>query len=234
MRRIRNGLTYANVMSTIAVFCAIGGGTFAFAASLKKDSVGTKQIAKNAVKEAELAKNAVTQKKIAAGAVTDEKLGAISLTGDELADGSVATGKLADGAVTGPKLADNAVTGQKVNESTLGEVPQAAVATTAGKANNVLSASVNSIGSVLSQGQPTQVVKSNVINGSYSVSFGRDLGGCSAVATIGTVDQSVFTPEDAIAGASIVLGGQNSSVTVITRNLAGANEDNNFHLVVVC
>ena len=233
MRRIQSGLTYANVMATVAVFLAIGGGTFAFAA-LKKNSVGTTQIAKNAVKEAELAQNAVTSKKIAAGAVTDAKLGAISVTGDELADGSVGTGKLADGAVTTNKIADNAVNGQKVNESTLGEVPRSAVAAEAEKAKNVLSASVNSIGSILSQGQPTQVVKSAVIPGSYTVSFGRDLAGCSAVASIGTVDQSVFTPNDAIAGASIVLGGQNSSVAVITRDLAGANEDNNFHLLVSC
>jgi hypothetical protein len=235
-------LTYANVMATIAVFCAIGGGSFAFAA-LKKNSVTAKQIAKNAVREGEIAKNAVTAKKIAAGAVTEQKLGDIEIAGDELEDGSVGTGKLADGAVTTGKIADDAVNGAKVNEASLGEVPRAAAATTANtattaaranKATNVLSASVNSVGSVLSEGQPTDVIKSAVIPGSYTVSFDRDLEGCTAVASIGNVDQSVFIPNDAIAGASIQLNGDDSSVSVVTRDLSGANEDNNFHLVVVC
>jgi hypothetical protein len=242
---IGSRLTYANVMATIAVFCAIGGGTFAFAA-LKKNSVGTKQIAKNAVKEAEIAKNAVTENKIEAGAVTEQKLGDIEITGNELVNGSVGTGKLADGSVTTEKIADDAVNGAKVNESSLGVVPNAAAANTANtattattatranKANNVLSVSVNSNGSVLAEGQPTQVVKSTVVDGTYTLSFGRDLSGCSAVASIGNVDQSVFIPNDATAGASIGLNGASSNVTVATRDLSGAEEDNNFHLVVVC
>lgn len=48
MHRIRRRLTYANVMSSIAVFIVLGGAAFA-AVKLPKNSVGTKQIKKNAV-----------------------------------------------------------------------------------------------------------------------------------------------------------------------------------------
>jgi hypothetical protein len=46
---VRGKLTYAKVMSSIAVFLVVAGGT-AFAASemLPKGSVGTKQLAKEA------------------------------------------------------------------------------------------------------------------------------------------------------------------------------------------
>ena len=52
MKQIRKRLTYANVMSSIAVFLVIGGAT-AFAAGLAKNSVGTKQLKKNAVRHRE-------------------------------------------------------------------------------------------------------------------------------------------------------------------------------------
>jgi hypothetical protein len=241
-------LSYANVIATIALFCAIGGGTFAFAA-LKKNSVGTKQIAKNAVKEAEIAKNAVTAKKIAAGAVTDAKLGDIAIAGDELADGSVGadklaegsvgadkladgsvgTGKLADGAVATDKLADNAVTGAKVNESSLGEVPSAAVA---GRADNAFSAVVNASGSLATSTQPGTTSGRNAL-GNYSVSFGRDLTGCSAVATLGNSGAAIPNPGE-IGTSLLNFGGPTSAVQVQTRNSSGAEADNGFHLVVIC
>ena len=48
MRGLRARLTYANVMSSIAVFMVLGGSAYA-AATLPKNSVGTKQIKSNAV-----------------------------------------------------------------------------------------------------------------------------------------------------------------------------------------
>jgi hypothetical protein len=90
---LRSKLTYANVMATIAVLLALGGGSFAYAA-LKKNTVKSKQIAPDAVKEQE----------IAPGAVGTE----------ELADAGVTTSKLADAAVTAQKIADGSVSGAKL------------------------------------------------------------------------------------------------------------------------
>jgi Collagen triple helix repeat (20 copies) len=53
VKRIRSRLTYANLMSTLAVFVALGGASYA-ALTLPANSVGTKQIRKGAVTLAKL------------------------------------------------------------------------------------------------------------------------------------------------------------------------------------
>jgi hypothetical protein len=52
MRRIRERLTYANVMATIAVFLVLGGGAYA-ASHLPRNSVRSKNIVNGAVKLAD-------------------------------------------------------------------------------------------------------------------------------------------------------------------------------------
>jgi hypothetical protein len=68
MRRLSKRLTYANVMSTIAVFLVVGGATAFAASQLEKNSVGTKQLKKNAVTAAKIKPGAVTLGKISASA----------------------------------------------------------------------------------------------------------------------------------------------------------------------
>ena len=85
MKRLRSKLTYANVMSTIAVFLVLGSGAAVAATQmLPKNSVGPKQLKK--------------------------------------------------GAVTGAKIMNGAVTGAKLDLSSLGTVPAAVHAATAGAA----------------------------------------------------------------------------------------------------
>jgi hypothetical protein len=119
--RIR--LSYANVMATLAVFIALGGGAYA-ALSLPAGSVNSKQIAKNAVRAKQIAKRAVRKKELARNAVRSRKikdgrvksfdLAEASVTSAKLADDSVSSPKLAGGAVTTPKLADESVTPPKL------------------------------------------------------------------------------------------------------------------------
>jgi hypothetical protein len=89
---MRARLSFANVMSVVAVFIALGAG--AYAAGLKKNSVGSKQIKANAVKSAE----------IADGAVGSTKLGDAAVTGAKLGDGSVSAAKLAPQSVSSSTL----------------------------------------------------------------------------------------------------------------------------------
>ncbi len=63
MKHLRQRLTYANVMATIAVFIALGGASYA-ATQLPKNSVGSKQIKKNAITTAKIKKGAVSGAKI--------------------------------------------------------------------------------------------------------------------------------------------------------------------------
>jgi hypothetical protein len=77
VKQIRKRLTYANVMSSIAVFLVIGGAT-AFAA-LGKNTVGSKQLKKNAVTTAKIKKDAVNGSKVKDGSLTgaDINLGSL-------------------------------------------------------------------------------------------------------------------------------------------------------------
>ena len=61
--RIRSRLTFANVISLIALFVALGGTGYA-AIKLPKNSVTSKTIKKGAVTNAKLGKNAVTSSKV--------------------------------------------------------------------------------------------------------------------------------------------------------------------------
>jgi hypothetical protein len=63
VRRLRQGMTYANVMATIAVFVALGG-TGVAATQLAKNSVTSASIKNGQVKNKDLAKNAVTSTKV--------------------------------------------------------------------------------------------------------------------------------------------------------------------------
>ena len=73
MKRLADRLTYANVISTLALFLVLTGGA-AYAASLGKNSVGTKQLKKNSVTAAKIKKNAVTTAQIKNGSVTGAKV----------------------------------------------------------------------------------------------------------------------------------------------------------------
>jgi hypothetical protein len=94
-RSILGRLTYANVMATVAVFIAIGGG--AYAAGLAKNSVKSRQIKNSAVKAVDLAPAAVTSDKVAdgsllgkdfaAGALLEGERGPVGATGDTGAAG---------------------------------------------------------------------------------------------------------------------------------------------------
>ena len=79
MKKIRKRITYANVMSSIAVFLVLGGAS-AYAAKkigsneIKGNSITTGKIKKEAVSTSKIKKNAVTTAKIANGAVTGGKI----------------------------------------------------------------------------------------------------------------------------------------------------------------
>jgi hypothetical protein len=103
-------LSYANVMSTLAVFLALGGGGFAIATAVKKNSVGSKQVKNEALTNKDL-KNGVA---VGTDEVIEESLGAAdlglgSVGSDELADGAVGSGEIADAAVGSGEVADGSL-----------------------------------------------------------------------------------------------------------------------------
>jgi hypothetical protein len=69
VKQIRKRLTYANVMSSLAVFLVLGGAT-AFAAS----KIGANQLKANSVKTGKIVKEAITTSKIKNNAVNGAKV----------------------------------------------------------------------------------------------------------------------------------------------------------------
>jgi hypothetical protein len=125
-------LTYANVMATIAVFIALGGGVYA-ASKLPKNSVGSEQIKPRAVGHSEVRKNAV--------------------------DGS--------------RVKNDSLTGSDVAESTLGQVPSAADASSADSAQPAAFAHVSAAGvldSASSKGVGSVTVGASPSGSTYCIS----------------------------------------------------------------
>jgi hypothetical protein len=146
MKEMKPRLSYANVVSTLALFIALTGASAYAANKLANKSVGEPQLRPGAVTADKIRSNAVTAPKIKAAAIKEGKLAAGSVTAAKMALNSVASGPLAPNAVTNEKLAPDSVTGDKVVESTLSQVPSAAkadVATAAESANPVAFAHVS-------------------------------------------------------------------------------------------
>ncbi len=117
MKSVRKRLTYANIMSSVAVFLVLGGAT-AFAAT----KIGSNEIKAKAITTGKINKEAVTAGKIKNGAVTGGKLADSSVTGAKILDGSVGEADLANEAVGNAKIKNGAVTSSKLAPGTLNPV----------------------------------------------------------------------------------------------------------------
>jgi hypothetical protein len=91
---VRKRLTYANVISSLAVFLVLGGGA-AYAAK----KIGTNQLQGASVTTAKIKRRAVTTSKLGNEAVRTGKMAKGAVTNGRLADGSVSLEKLAPGFV---------------------------------------------------------------------------------------------------------------------------------------
>jgi hypothetical protein len=103
----------AMAVAFVALLAALSGTAVALPGS---NTVDSGDLRRGAVKNADIARGAVTGSKIRNGAVTGSKI--------------------QNGTITGAKLANNTVTGAQINESTLGTIPRAERANTAGTAES--------------------------------------------------------------------------------------------------
>lgn len=143
--RLQGRLSFANVMSVLAVFIALGGT--GYAVGVAKNSVDSEQIKKNAVRAPEIKANAVRGAEIKDGVVGTAEVGDGSLTGADLFDESLGSADIGglgsdditdeslgpadiaglgsadveDGSLGTQDLADEAVTGPKVDDGSLTE-----------------------------------------------------------------------------------------------------------------
>jgi hypothetical protein len=175
MSRLRDRLTYANVVSTLALLIALGAGSAFAANQLAPRSVGERQLRPGAVTADKIRKNAVTAPKIKAEAVKQGKIAGGAVSGEKIAGGAVTTPKIANGAIGPEKIPDGSITGAKVDEASLGQVPSAGTAgfaTTAGSAGPEAFARVDGEGTVFpasAKGIGTSDVKQGNMPGIYCI-----------------------------------------------------------------
>lgn len=139
MKPLSKHLTFANVMSCIALFVALSGAAYAAKTTIGRKAVKTQNLANNSVTALKLRNASVTTTKIANGAVTGPKIGPGAVGSGALAAGSVRSaqlggsvvteGKLKNGAVTEAKLFNSAVTNSKIgpNAVATGKIQDGAI-----------------------------------------------------------------------------------------------------------
>lgn len=98
LKRVRRNLTYANVMATIAVFLAMGGG--AYALTIPRNSVGSAQIKNGQVKAADIGNGAVNFDELSINSVDFLKVRDDSLGGDDIDESKLVCSKIPEAKCT--------------------------------------------------------------------------------------------------------------------------------------
>jgi hypothetical protein len=119
MQWIRSHASFANVVSVMALFVALGGTSVA-AVTLAKNSVGSKQIKKNAVRASEIKSNAVGASEIRSNAVAGGDVADGTLGSGDLGDNSVGSGELSANSVGSSELSDNSVGNSEAANNSIG------------------------------------------------------------------------------------------------------------------
>lgn len=109
MKLLKKHLSFANVVSCLALFMALSGVAYA-----AKTLVKTQNLVNGAVTTAKLRNGAVTTRKLRNGAVTAAKIAPATIGSGQLASGSVRSGQLGGQVVTEPKIKNGAVSENKL------------------------------------------------------------------------------------------------------------------------
>jgi hypothetical protein len=157
IRNFRSRLSYANVVATLALVVAVGGGTAWAAGKIRTRNIGY---------------HAVTASKINYNAITAAKVKNNSLGSKELRDGSILTNDVRNGSLRAEDFAAGQLPkGDKGDKGDPGASIFGTVSATGVPGNN----------------RGMTGVTGNSAVGLYTVSFAQDVSKCAVVATVATV-----------------------------------------------
>ena len=207
--RLRAKMTFANTVSVLALFVALGGTSYA---ALSKNSVGAKQIKTNGVKSAEIATGAVAADELLDGSIGLADLAANSVNGSKVVDGSLNGADLANGAVGASDLGPDSVDAANVIDESLG---------TGDVANGSLTGGDVSNGSILSE----DVAAGTFLSGAVTVQFTQ------AAADLGPPPAELSLDAQCLPGQTAIGGGvrgdlTNSEFTKVTASRPVSAPDN--------
>jgi hypothetical protein len=219
-------LTYANVVSSLALFIALGGSSYA-AIELKRNSVRSVHIAKGQVKAPDIGANAVDSTRIKDG----------TLTRSDFAPGQVTPepGQERAPAPAGPSGPAGPQGGPGPTGSRGGDGRDGADATR-------LWAAVTGEGTLVRSSGALSATKDDT--GRYVVRFDRDVSQCSYQATPGSAfaywNPTIVGPRMVEVEPAAELSGPSNtypvrdSVRIASRNESGTLTTSSFHLAVFC
>jgi len=154
LRKLRPRITYANVVSTIALALAIGGGT-AYAAT----KIGTRNIRYHAVTGSKLANNSVTASKVKNKA----------LSGSDIRDNSVTSTQIRTGTLQASDFAAN-------------QLPKGDKGDPGAPATSIFGVVVN--GGLTNFKNATGISGTGAPGVGYTVTINQDVSKCAPVATL--------------------------------------------------
>jgi hypothetical protein len=215
MPGLRSHLTYANVVATLALVIAVGGGV-AYAAN----TVFSSDIVNGEVKSVDLGDGEVRNPDLAADAVGSAKIADRQVKNADLGLGASSSNTIADGGIQGIDVKDGTIT----DADTSGLVPY----------GDVLWAVVDADGALdrASNGTTSSILEA-ADSGDYEVDFGS--GGLDDCASIAQISDSSVDFEE-LPGQAATAQGEDSevSIDVKTFNDFGGPDDRGFTLYVLC
>jgi hypothetical protein len=212
LSRARRRLSFANVTSTMALFVALGGTSYA-AITLPSNSVGKSQIRTAGVGQSEVASASIGNGELRSNAVLSPEIKTNAVGASEIRPSAIDSDELADKGIGAADLSDAA----KTAVADMSAVTFRAGSTSAG---------------VAAGGNATSVSKTGT--GDYVVTLSKDVSACLYSATVAGV-KSGATIEPAGKGfATATPSTDGTKVVVKTWTDNGTPLDTPFHLLVAC
>lgn len=151
MKQLSKHLTFANAISCIALFVALGGAAYAAKTTLGRKAVKTRNLANGSVTTLKLKGGSVTNLKLRDGAVTGNKIAPGTIGAGQLEKGAVRSEQLGGGVVTAAKLKDGAVGIEKLANGAVTNAKLGTEAVATGKIQNGAVTNAKLVPSLLGQ-----------------------------------------------------------------------------------
>jgi hypothetical protein len=212
LSRARARVSFANVTSTLALFVALGGTSYA-AIALPADSVGKAQIRAAAVGKSEVGANSIGASELRTGGTGAKEILTNAVGASEVRPSAIDSDELADRGIGAVDLSDAA----KTALSDIAGVTFRAASTGAGVA----------------AGGNAKTITRNAA-GDYTIELTKDVGACQYSATLAGAKTGT-TIEPPVKGfITAEPSTDNTKVLVKTFDATGAAADSPFHLLIAC
>jgi len=190
---LRSHLTYANAMSTLAVFLVLTGGV-AYAAN----TVFSSDIVDNQVYSADVRDDSLTGGGLAAADLQANSVNGPEIRNNQVRSADVRDDTLSGGGLTGADIANNTLGGNDVDESTLGQVPQALLGGVGRSAGNSACdpetpGFLTCAFTTINLPSPARVLVIGTVKAQPEPGADRGIGQCHIATNLGTIATSGLT-----------------------------------------